>query len=115
MSRLTEYQKPRPRYGLADAVWYPKTGWEIVDGAWQRWWALRGASFGLRLRRARVYRARGGWTWSVAERSPRGEWKEICKGAAGRVHFTAQGAWPFADLAARTGAPARRAAQRRTA
>lgn len=99
---LTEYRKPRPRYAAEERGWFARTGWELVDGTWQRWWALRGAAYGLRLRRARVYRACGGWTWSVAERSPRGAWREVGKGDAARAHFTAQGAWPFAELAAVT-------------
>lgn len=111
---LTEYRRPNPRYGLADAGWYPKTGWELVDGRWQRWWRVHQ---GLHLRRALVWRTGGNWTWSVAERDARGNWTEIAKEGnrrEGLPYVVAQAAWPFADLAAKTGAAVRRA-QRRTA
>ncbi len=117
MSTLTEYRKPHPRYGLADVGWYPKTGWELVDGRWQRWWKVHMGPKTLRLRRALVWRTGGNWTWSVAERDARGNWTLIAKEGNhdGLPYVVAQAAWPFADLAARTGAAMRRSAQRRTA
>ena len=102
---LTEYRRPHPRYGLADAGWYPKTGWELVDGRWQRLWKVRTGTKTLRMRRALVWRKAGNWTWSVYERDPRGNWREIAKEASrreGLPYVVAQAAWPFADLAART-------------
>lgn len=114
---ITEYRKPHPKYCLADAGWYPKTGWELVDGRWQRLWKVHMGPKTLRLRRALVWRKAGAWTWNVTERDLRGNWVEIAKeSSSGHMPYVvAQAAWPFADLAARTGTPARRSAQRRTA
>lgn len=117
---LTEYRKPHPRYGLADVGWYPKTGWELVDGVWQKLWRNRYVMSRQvhGLRRARVWRKDGAWTWNVSERDARGNWREIAKenvSREGMPYAVAQEAWPFADLAARTGTPVRRSAQRRSA
>lgn len=98
MNCVTEFRRPVPRYGRADAGWRSKTGWELVDGAWQRWWFK-----GQLRRRARVWRAAGSWTWSVSERGPRGIWTEAARdGHGGIPHFVAQAAWPYAELAAVT-------------
>lgn len=101
---LTEYRRPAPKYRTADAGWTPKTGWELVDGAWLRWYWRRGwlASQAHGLRRARVWRQEGVWTWSVAERGARGRWVETQRGARGALHYAAQQAMPFAELAAKT-------------
>lgn len=103
---LTEYRKPTPRYGMADAGWFASTRWEIVDGVWQRLWRNRYAmSRKTTLRRARVWRSAGAWTWRVCEwDARRGLWVEKAReAAAGHVPYaTAQAAWPFAERAAVT-------------
>ena len=117
---LTEYRKPVPRYGLADAGWFATTRWEIADGLWQRLWRHRYAmsrkTHGVR--RARVWRKAGAWTWNVCEWDARhGVWVEIAReAAAGHMPYAvAQAAWPFADLAARTGPVLSLSEKRRTA
>jgi hypothetical protein len=101
---LTEYRRPKPRYCTADAGWHPSTGWELVEGRWQRWWRRRGwmASQAHGLRRALVWRAEGLWAWNVCERGARCDWRETQRGAKGAPHFAAQQAMPFAELAAVT-------------
>lgn len=104
MNTLTEYRKPRPHYVPADAGWYPATGWELVDGVWQRGWRRRGvmATQAHGLRKAQVWRAEGAWTWRVIERGWRGRWAVAGRAAKRATYFTAQAAWPFAELAATT-------------
>ena len=100
MCTLTEYRRPKPKYATGPSPWAARTGWELVDGRWSRWY--RNVRACGRHRVARVFRARGGWTWRVEERDTRLRWREVQRGADGHAHFTAQAAMPFAELAAAT-------------
>jgi hypothetical protein len=104
---LTEYRKPRPRYGLADAGWRAHTPWELAEGRWRRLYVLgcpRGRIATRRLRRAEVFRRDGVWAWRVLERRGYGAWAEVARAGTRLAHtyWAAQMAMPYADLAART-------------
>ncbi len=101
---LTEYRKPHPHYGLADAGWRAKTPWEIVDGRFQRLYTIRRMYAVWRWRQAQIFRQAGVWSWRVLERSRGEPWREVARASAvnGHIYFSAQSAMPFAELAATT-------------
>lgn len=107
MNTLTEYRKPQIRYGraqLAASPWVSRGTWfQAADGSWRRIWVRRGGR-AVCARRAVVERVSGWWVWRVElfELSTRAT-RRICgRSRAGTGHATAAGAFPFAELAART-------------
>lgn len=105
MSCLTEYRKPRPRYGageLAASPWRARGGWfQAEDGSWRRIWTKAGCR--TVARRAVAERRAGWWVWRVEEFETRGRRVTRCvnRSQNGRGHLDAAGCFPFADLAAR--------------
>jgi hypothetical protein len=101
---LTDYRRPHPHYGLADAGWRARTPWEVVEGRFQRLYIIRRKYAVSRWRKAQIFRHAGVWSWRVLERSGGELWREIARASAssGHVYFSAQSAMPFAELAATT-------------
>lgn len=105
MSALTEYRRPRPRYGreaLERSPWRAAGGWrQTGEGEWRRVY-VKGGRRARTARRAVIRNAGGWWRWHVEQfdlgtRAVR----RICqRGVNGYLY--AQYAWGFADLAALT-------------
>lgn len=105
MNTLTDYRRPHPHYGLADAGWRARTPWEVVEGRFQRLYIIQRKYRATRSRKAQIFRHAGVWSWRVLERTGNGDaWREIARASAisGHVYYSAQSAMPFAELAAVT-------------
>ena len=93
---MRSYSRPTPHYP-ARADFYPRTTWELADGAYKR--VFFSASSG-RTRTAWVERALGGWRWKVMERWPRGHVAMIAIGSNDGIKPLARmcfGAAPFVE------------------
>lgn len=104
MSTLTEYRKPHPRYATADAGWRARTPWEVVEGRFQRRYAILRKYRASRWRKAEIFRHAGVWSWRVLERTGGDPWREIARASriSDHTYYSAQSAMPFAELAATT-------------